>query len=216
VPGDPSSAAFWLVAAACRSELGDGGTVVLPGLCLNPTRLGALSVLRAMGVDIDVVAGESTSGEETGELRVTPAPLGGAVVAGAEVVDTIDELVVLAVAGALSSDGLEVRDAAELRAKESDRISALAAAFRALALDIEERPDGYRVPGGQRPSGGEVDAYGDHRIAMTAAVAATLATGPVEIRGFASVGTSYPSFLADLERLGGRFEVLDAAGEAAG
>lgn len=216
VSGDPSSAAFWLVAGACRPDEQDGAAIVLPGLCLNPTRLGAVSVLKTMGAQIDVVAGGSVAGEETGELRISPSPLAGAVVAGADVVDALDELVVLAVAGALSRDGLEVRDATELRVKESDRIAALVAAFHGLGLEIEERPDGYRVPGGQRPSGGEVDAHGDHRIAMAAAVAATLGTAAVEIRGFATVGTSYPSFLADLELLGGTFEALDAAGEAAG
>jgi 3-phosphoshikimate 1-carboxyvinyltransferase len=115
---------------------------------------------------------------------------------------------VLALAGACSAEGLEVRDAAELRVKESDRISVLAAALRAVGIEVEERPDGYRVPGGQRPGPGVVEAHGDHRIAMTAAIAAVLGTGPVEIGGFGAVATSYPSFLDDLARLGGRAEVL--------
>jgi 3-phosphoshikimate 1-carboxyvinyltransferase len=93
--------------------------------------------------------------------------------------------------------------------KESDRISVLAAALRALGITIEERPDGFTIPGGQRPGPGRVEAHGDHRIAMTAAIAGCLGTGPVEIDGFAAVGTSYPAFLTDLAALGGRAEAID-------
>lgn len=205
VLGDPSSAAVWAVAAA----IGVGGAVRLPALCLNPTRTGALRVLERMGADIVTDPGDDVCGEPSGSLVVSGAELDGAVIGGSEVVDALDELPVLAVAGALSRGGLEVRDASELRVKESDRIASLAAGLGSLGVEVEERPDGFRVPGGQRPGSGTVDAAGDHRIAMTAAVAATVATGPVEIVGFDAVTTSYPDFLPDLRALGGRADVLD-------
>ncbi len=205
VLGDPSSAAVWAVAAAVASD----ARLVVPDVCLNPTRTGALRVLERMGADITVDPADDVSGEPSGTLTVSADGLGGARIAGAEVVDALDELPVLAVAGAMSRNGLDVRDASELRVKESDRIAALAAALGALGVEVEERPDGFRVPGGQRPGPGTVDAGGDHRIAMTAAVAATVATGPVTITGFDAVATSYPTFLEDLRALGGRADVLD-------
>jgi 3-phosphoshikimate 1-carboxyvinyltransferase len=201
---DPSAAAFWHVAAACGA-----GTIATPGLCLNDGRTGALDVLRGMGADVAVTAAAEVAGEPFGDVSVSGSRLLGAEISGALVVRCLDELPVLAIAGAMSADGLEVRDAEELRVKESDRITVLAAALRGMGLVIEERPDGFRVPGGQRPSAGRVTAHGDHRIAMTAAVAASLGTGPVEIDGFAAVATSYPGFLADLTMLGGQVEVLD-------
>jgi 3-phosphoshikimate 1-carboxyvinyltransferase len=202
---DPSAAAFWHVAAACGA-----GTITTPGLCLNPGRTGALDVLRMMGADVEVSAESDVAGEPVADVLVRPARLTGAHVGGALVVRCLDELPVLAVAGALSRDGLEVIDASELRVKESDRISILARTLGAIGIAVDERPDGFRVAGGQRPGSGSVDAHGDHRIAMTAAVAATLGTGPVDIAGFTAVGTSYPSFLEDLAALGGHVEVLDA------
>ena len=201
---DPSAAAFWHVAAACGT-----GTISTPELCLNPGRTGALDVLQAMGARVSVDGSREVDGEPVGDVAVAPAELSAAVIDGALVVRCLDELPVLALAGALSAGGLEVRDAAELRVKESDRISVLATTLRALGLAIEERPDGFHVPGGQRPGPGRVDAHGDHRIAMTAAIAACLGTGPVDIDGFAAVGTSYPGFLDDLAALGGRAEALD-------
>jgi len=203
-PRDPSAAAFWHVAAACGA-----GAVETPGLCLNPGRTGAIDVLRAMGADVTLRDEREEHGEPTGDVKVAPGPLRGARIAGPSVVRSLDELPILALAGALSTDGIEVRDAAELRVKESDRISVLAAALRALGITIEERPDGFTIPGGQRPGPGRVEAHGDHRIAMTAAIAGCLGTGPVEIDGFAAVGTSYPAFLTDLAALGGRAEAID-------
>lgn len=203
VVGDPSSAAFWLVAATLGSS-----SVTVERVCANPTRLGVVAVLRDLGGDVGVAPREDVSGEPVADLTASPAQLRGGQVAGTTVVDALDELPILALAGALSREGLEVRDAAELRVKESDRISALAAALGALGIAFEERPDGYRVGGGQRPRAGTVDAHGDHRIAMTGAIAGTVATGPVEVTGFASVATSYPSFLDDLRRLGGEVEIL--------
>lgn len=209
VLGDPSSAAFWIVAAA--PDLGDGASgVILPDLCLNPTRLGAVALLRAMGARVEVLEQGLVTGEPLGMVRVSPAKLEGALVSGAGVVDAIDELPILAIAGACSRGGLEVRDAAELRVKESDRIHGVVAMLAALGVVAEERPDGFRVPGGQRLSGGVVDAGGDHRIAMAACIAGTLAPEPVEVRSFRAVATSYPTFLDDLRALGGDVEPLDS------
>lgn len=203
VAGDPSSAAFWWVAAAAGA-----GEVTVTDVLLNPTRTGVLRVLEALGAAPEVTDVRDVGGEPIGTVRVAPAELGRATVDGELVVDAIDELPVLAVAGALSAGGLTVRDARELRVKESDRIATTVAALGALGVEVEPRDDGYRVAGGQRPGPGRVDARGDHRIAMTASVAACVGTGPVEITGFASVATSYPSFLDDLRRLGGAVEVL--------
>lgn len=205
VVGDPSSAAFWLVAATLGSS-----SITVERVCANPTRLGVVEVLRALGGEVEVTPREEASGEPVADLTAAPAQLRGGEVAGTTVVDALDELPILALAGALSRDGLEVRDAAELRVKESDRISALAAALGELGIAFEERPDGYLVHGGQRPGAGTVESHGDHRIAMTGAIAGTVATGTVEVTGFASVATSYPSFLDDLRRLGGEVEIVSS------
>lgn len=203
-PRDPSAAAFWHVAAACGA-----GTVLTPGLAVNEGRTGALEVLGAMGADVRLEGAHEDCGEPVSDVRVAPGSLGAAEVAGALVVRCLDELPVLALAGGLSEGGLQVRDAAELRVKESDRISVLASMLGAIGIVVEERPDGFGVAGGQRPTGGRVDARGDHRIAMTAAVAGCLGTDAVDIDGFACVATSYPGFLDDLRSLGGRVEILD-------
>lgn len=205
VSGDPSSAAFWLVAGAVA-----GNAVRLPGVCVNPGRTGMVGVLRDLGADLALAGPREVCGEPVADLELAAGALDGrAEVAGDAVVDAIDELPVLAVAAALSTGGMDVRDAAELRVKESDRIDGIAAVFAALGLVVETRPDGFTVPGGQHPTGGgRVDAHGDHRIAMSAAVGATVADAPVEIAGFAAVPTSYPAFLDHLVALGGRVEGL--------
>lgn len=208
VLGDPSSAAFFMVAAACAGPDGGEG-IELTDLCVNRTRTGAVAILRDMGADAQIEPDGLVSGEPAGTVRVRPSALEGTTIAGAAVVDAIDELPVLGLAGAMSAGGLEVRDAAELRVKESDRIAGTAATLRALGIEVEERPDGYSVHGGQRPGGGVVDPHGDHRLAMTAAIAGTLATAAVEVVGFGCVATSYPRFLDDVAALGGHVEVLE-------
>lgn len=205
VARDPSAAAFWHVAAACGA-----GSVVTPDVCLNPGRTGALDVLRALGAAVDVGPTRDRTGEPTGAVTVAPGELGGAEVRGGLVVRALDELPVLALAGAVSRDGLEVRDAAELRVKESDRVRGVVALLAAVGVTATELPDGFVVPGGQRPRGGRVRADGDHRIAMTAAVAGVIGTAPVEIDGAATIASSYPTFLTDLAALGGRVEAVDA------
>lgn len=202
VPADPSSAAFWWVAAAIGET-----TITTPGVCCNPGRIGSLRVLEALGADV-TLRNEAMLGEEPiATITVSGGNLSGAAsLSGLEVVEAIDELPVLAIAAALSQGGLEVTDAKELRVKESDRIASLERLFDALGMEIEARPDGFTVPGGQEPSAGTFDARLDHRLAMSAAVAATVAAGPVTIHGFASVASSYPGFADDLERLGGRVD----------
>jgi len=213
VCGDPSSAAFWWVAAALSPER-EGVTVT--GVNLNPGRVGVLDVLEELGADVERAGKSDQAGEPVGDVTVRYAPLGTARVAGRTVVDAIDELSLLALAGALADDGLTVSDAAELRVKESDRIEATARALGGLGIHVRTAADGFHVPGRQRPTGGTVEARGDHRIAMLGAVAGTIASGPVEIVGFDAVATSYPTFLDDFATLGGDVEVLEALGTARG
>jgi len=204
VPADPSSAAFWLCAAAALP----GSRVDVAQLCLNPTRTGVLDVLAAMGASCSTSVERTQCGEPVGDVSLGYAgTLRPAEVAGDRTVAAIDELPVLAVAGALGG-GLEVRDAAELRVKESDRIAGVTRVLAAVGGRVEERGDGFAVAPGLRPpdATGHLDAGGDHRVAMAGAVAALGAAEPVTITGFAAVATSYPTFLGDLERLGGRWE----------
>ncbi len=201
VAGDPSSAAFWLVAGAVLP----GSAVRVTDVCLNPTRTGVVDALLAMGAAVTGAADREWGGEPVGDLEVVAGELSAGEVAGELVVRAIDELPVLAVAGALGG-GLWVREAEELRVKEVDRIDAVAALLGALGVLVETAPDGFRVPGGQSLTGGTIDSRGDHRIAMAAAIAALAAAQPVLVTGFGAVATSYPSFLADLAALGGRWE----------
>jgi 3-phosphoshikimate 1-carboxyvinyltransferase len=188
VPGDPSQAAFWICAAAALP----GSDLVVEGLYLGHERTGFLPVLQRMSADLDV-------DEAGGRVRVRGGELHGTVVTGAELPDLIDEVPALAVAAALAVDGeLEVQGAAELRAKESDRIETVAAMLTALGGAVETGPDRLVVRSGARLHPGTVASHGDHRIAMAAAVASLAVTGPVRIDDFGCVATSYPGFLADL------------------
>jgi 3-phosphoshikimate 1-carboxyvinyltransferase len=196
VPGDISSAAFWMVAAAAMP----GSEVVLEGVGLNPTRMGIVDILRRMGAEIDVDAGGPTAGEPMGTVIVRHGTLRAVEIAPAEVPGVIDELPVL---GALATHGGELRvsGAQELRVKESDRISALADGFRRMGADIEEQPDGFHVRGATRLRGGEVDARHDHRLAMAFAIAALGASGDTTIHDAAAAAVSYPEFFNVLESL---------------
>jgi 3-phosphoshikimate 1-carboxyvinyltransferase len=196
VPGDISSAAFWMVAAAAMP----GSEVVIEGVGLNPTRTGIIDILRRMGAQIDVDAGAPTAGEPIGTVIVRYGTLRAAEIAPEEVPGVIDELPVL---GALATHGGELRvsGAQELRVKESDRISALADGFRRMGADVEEQPDGFRVRGATRLRGGEVDARHDHRLAMAFAIAALGASGETTIHDAAAAAVSYPEFFDVLESL---------------
>jgi len=197
VPGDISSAAFWLVAAS----IVPGSDLRLLGCGLNPTRDGVLRVLRRMGAQIDVLDARDVNGEPVADLRVRSAALRGVEIGGDEVPTLIDELPVLAVAAAVAEGPTEIRDAAELRVKESDRIRSTLDLLRALGASAEERPDGLRVQGGARLQGGWISAAGDHRIAMAGCVAACLAEGETQIDGAEAISVSYPTFLTDLSGL---------------
>jgi 3-phosphoshikimate 1-carboxyvinyltransferase len=206
VPGDISSAAFWMVAAASLP----GSDIVIRSVGVNPTRTGIIDVLRRMGADVQVEgvhvegvqvdASGSHVGEPTGTIRVRHGRLGATVIEPAEVPGVIDELPVL---GALATHGGELRvtGAQELRVKESDRISALADGLRRMGADIDELPDGFHVRGTRRLRGGEVDARNDHRLAMAFAVAALGASGPTVIHDAGAAAVSYPEFFAVLESL---------------
>ena len=198
VPGDFSSAAFWLVAAAALP----GSRVEIEAVGLNPTRTALLDVLRRFGARVHVEMAADESGEPRGTVLVEGDRAEAIAITPEEVPGLIDELPAIA---ALAAHGGEVtvRGAGELRVKESDRISALVAGFRALGIDADERDDGFVVRGrsGKRPTGGVADARGDHRMAMAFAIAALAAEGPSTIDGAEAVDISYPGFFETLQRL---------------
>lgn len=198
IPGDLSSAAFFLTAAL----LVPGGEVTVKGVGVNPTRTGLLDVLAAMGALLAVTPG-SEDGEPIADLTARPAALSGVEVGGPLIPRLIDEIPILAVAATTARGVTEIRDAAELRVKESDRIQALAGELAKLGAAIEERPDGLRIEGGRRLKGATVSSLGDHRIAMALIVAGLLAEGTTVVEGIDCIATSYPDFLATLQRLAG-------------
>jgi 3-phosphoshikimate 1-carboxyvinyltransferase len=197
IPGDLSSAAFFLCAAA----LFPGAQLTLPDLLMNPTRARLLEILMQMGLQISVVQLEETLGETVGTIQVTGAKLVGATIAGADAAALIDEIPVLAAIAPYTEQGIEVRDAKELRVKESDRIAAIVANLKLMGARVDEHEDGLTVPGGQALRGAELDSFGDHRIAMAFAVAALRASGESMIRGAEAVAISYPTFFETLEQL---------------
>jgi len=207
VPSDPSSAAFLVVAALIAGA--GPGDVRVPGVCVNPTRTGFLDVIAKMGGTValeDASAGHARGPEPTATLVVRggPAVLRGCEIGGDLAVRSIDELPVLAVLAACARGTTIVRDADELRVKESDRVATTCALLRAFGVHCEERPDGFVVEGQpDRPlAPGRVHAQGDHRIAMAGAIAGLCASGPSEIDDADNVATSYPGFVAALEQLG--------------
>lgn len=199
VPGDFSSAAFHLVAGAL---LGDPD-VRLTGVNLNPLRTGLLGVMRRMGVDLEVIAGPEVAGEPAGEIvvRRTDA-LEATEVAPEEVPSMIDELPLVGLLAARARGTTQVRGAAELRVKESDRIAAVVRALRGMGVDADELPDGFTVTGGPAIAGGSMDAGHDHRLAMLGAVAGLASRDGVRVAGFEAAAVSYPGFAADLRALG--------------
>ena len=200
VPGDFSSAAFWLVAAAALP----GSRVDIENVGLNPTRTGLLDVLRRFGARVQVEVAATDAGEPRGTISVEGDRTGSVDITPAEVPGLIDELPAIAALAAYGGQ-VTVRGASELRVKESDRISALVAGFRGLGIDADERQDGFIVRGGSagasRPSGGAANARGDHRMAMAFAIAALAAEHPSRIDGSGVVAISYPDFFETLERL---------------
>jgi 3-phosphoshikimate 1-carboxyvinyltransferase len=194
VPGDPSAAAFFAVAASVIP----GSAVVLEGVDLNPTRIGFVDVLRRMGADIDVRPAEEVLGEPVGDIEVNAAALSGTTITPDE--GSIDEIPALAVAAAFADGVTEIRDAAELRVKESDRIGTLEQELAQLGVGVESRADGLTINGG-RPRAAQLKSHGDHRVAMAAAVAAIACDGHSTVRGWSAVASSYPRFADDLAAL---------------
>jgi len=197
VPGDVSSAAFLLVAAA----LLPGSAVEVRGVGLNPTRTGILDVLQRFGADVRILDVTQECGEPRGTIRISHGDRRPLDVSGDLVVSTLDELPLIALLGTTAEGEMVVRDAAELRVKESDRIAAIVDGLTRLGADIRGTPDGFVVKGPTKLRGAAVDAAGDHRIAMTLAVAALTAEGETTISGWDSVAVSYPGFEQDLQRL---------------
>ncbi len=197
VPRDFSAAAFLLVAGSIVPD----GEVYLPGVGLNPSRSALLDVLRVMGADFKVEYEREEGGEPLADLKVRPAALHGVSVSGALIPNLIDEIPVLAVAAACAEGRTEIRDAAELRVKETDRIDAMVKNLRALGTDVEEFEDGLAITGGKPLTGATVDSFDDHRIAMATGVAALAASGKTTITNAEVARVSFPGFWEVLERL---------------
>ena len=203
VPGDFSSAAFWIAAVAARP----GAELIVRGVGLNPRRTALLDVLKRMGALIETEITEE-QGDPIGTVFVRGAKLRGTEIGGDEIPNLIDELPMLAVTGALATGDTVIRDAAELRVKESDRIAVTAAHLRAFGVDVEEHADGMTVhgPAKLRAPAEPLASHGDHRITMSMAMLATFADAPVKLEQVECVATSYPDFWNQLEQLGGKVD----------
>lgn len=197
VPGDISSAAFWLVAAAAQP----GSRLLVKDVGLNPTRTGIIDVLVRMGARIREVVETSAHGEPAGTVDIKGSVLHGTEVHGAEIPNVIDEIPAIAVAAALAEGRTVIRDAAELRVKETDRIAAVATNLRAMGVEVEEFPDGMAITGGKPLKGAKLKSFGDHRIAMAFAIAGLFASGETVIEDTACVQTSYPGFAETLLKI---------------
>jgi len=199
VPGDLSSAAFFL----CAALLFPDANLVLDSIGMNPTRASLLDVITALGGRIKVLNVEEHHGELIGTIQVNVAPGGlkGIEIAGALSAQIIDELPVLAAIAPYTRDGITIRDAKELRVKESDRIALVAKNLKAMGAELTEYEDGLFVPGGQTLHGAQIDSGSDHRIAMAFAVAALRATGETEIHGAECAAISFPEFFTLLDEL---------------
>ena len=194
IPGDPSSAAFFIVAAC----IVPGSDLVVESVSLNPARIAYVDVLRRMGAQIEVTVTGEEVGEPVGDVHVVAGPLTATDIAGDESI--IDELPVLAVAAAFADGTTTIYDAAELAVKESNRIGTVEQELTQLGIEVEARPDGLVIRGGQ-PKGASLKSHGDHRIAMAGAVAGLAASGETTVRGFGVTAISYPGFAADLDAI---------------
>lgn len=199
VPGDVSSAAFFVAAALgiAKSQLR------IRDVGLNPTRTGFINLLEDMGARIAIEGLRDEGGEPVGNLLVEGSDLAGGEVHGNWIANVIDEIPVLAILGTRMRYGIRVQDAAELRAKESDRIHTIVQNLRAVGVQVEEFADGLFVPGRQKIKGGTIDSHGDHRIAMAFAVAALFAEAPIHIENASSVNVSFPGFFDVLKSVCG-------------
>ena len=209
VPGDPSSAAFWMVAAS----IVEGSDITIRNVGLNPTRAGIVTALRMMGASIDEIDARTVGGEPVADLRVRHAPLTAIDVPPHLAPSMIDEYPALFVAAAFAHGTTRARGAEELRVKESDRIAAMHAALSACGVAMEEHPDGLWITGSSSapiPGGACIASNLDHRIAMSMAVAGLAARAPVEIDDASPIATSHPGFVATLETLGAEARWLEA------
>jgi 3-phosphoshikimate 1-carboxyvinyltransferase len=204
IPGDVSAAAFLVVAA----QLVSGSRVTARGVGVNPTRTGLLEIVRDMGGGLSIEPKGERSGEPVAELHASSAPLRAIAIGGETVPRAIDEIPVACALAARAAGTTRIRDAEELRHKESDRIATMATVLRAFGVACEEKPDGLDVVGRAEPlEPADVDSKGDHRIAMTAAVLGLVARGPSRVRDAGCIATSYPKFVATLRGLGATIEV---------
>jgi len=199
VPGDVSSAAFLIAAAT----LTPGSDVTLRNVGLNPGRRGIVDFLIAMGAAIEILNSRLLGGEPVADLRIRPAALRGGPIGGAQIPQVIDEVPILSVLATQCEAGMEIRDAGELRVKESDRIRSIVENLRAMGAQVEEFEDGLAIPGRQPLHGAVIKTYGDHRIAMAFAVAGLVARGETVIEGAECAGVSFPGFFAMLEEMKG-------------
>jgi len=199
VPGDISSAAFFMVAGLLAPE----SNLMIHNVGLNPTRTAILDVLAAMGGRVKVVNVEMLNGELLGDLHIEPGKLRGGEIPPEMVPALIDELPVLSVFGTQTEEGLTYHGAAELRVKESDRIAVVAENLRRMGAEVEEFPDGLRVAGRQKLRGAEIETHDDHRIAMAFAVAGLVAEGTTVIRDSSCVDVSFPEFFETLDQAAG-------------
>jgi 3-phosphoshikimate 1-carboxyvinyltransferase len=198
VPGDLSSAAFWLVAATLVPQ----AQIEIENVSLNPSRLGLLNVMKRMGAQI-VVESTQLNPEPIGRIHVRSSVLQATLIHSSEIPSLIDEIPLIAVLASQAHGTTEIRGAEELRVKETDRIQAVAQNLRVMGIEVETFPDGLSVSGPQVIRGGKIDSYGDHRIAMAFSIAALRATGPTELSGSACVAISYPTFYETLSKLSG-------------
>jgi 3-phosphoshikimate 1-carboxyvinyltransferase len=197
VPGDLSAAAFFLVAALLIPD----SNLVITGVGLNPTRSSLLDFLAGMGANVRVLEVREASGELIGDISVRSGPVRGGILEGAMTAALIDEVPALAVLGAVTEHGIVVRDASELRVKETDRIATVVENLSRMGIEVEACADGLRVAGGQRFRAAELDSFGDHRIAMAFSIAALAADGPCEIRGAEAASVSFPEFYSTLRQI---------------
>jgi 3-phosphoshikimate 1-carboxyvinyltransferase len=197
VPGDISAAAPWLVLGAIHPD----AEIRLSAVCVNPTRTGILDALHAMGADVRLEEERTWGAEPVADIVVRSSKLKGTVIGGNLVPRAVDELPALALAACLAEGETVIKDASELRVKESDRIKTTTTELRRMGADIEEREDGFMIRGGDALTGATVSSYGDHRIGMMLAVAGAVARGETVIRTAEAVAVSYPMFWQDYERL---------------
>ncbi|HEY9826932.1 MAG TPA: 3-phosphoshikimate 1-carboxyvinyltransferase [Stenomitos sp.] len=197
VPGDISSAAFWLVAGAIVPD----SDLRIENVGVNPTRTGVLEVLQQMGADITLENLREAAGEPVADLRVRSSALHACTIEGDLIPRLIDEIPILAVAAAMAKGTTLIRDAQELRVKESDRLAAMASQLNLMGAQVSEHPDGLEITGGRPLQGATVDSFTDHRIAMSLAIASLVATGQTNILRAESAAISYPSFAETLQKL---------------